>query len=192
MDTGSQRRLESDRWLDRHGDALYRYALARLGSSDAAQDMVQETLLAAWQGRSGFKGASSERTWLLGICRHKVSDYLRQSGHFAPSTAYNDLEMGMDAEFFTTAGAWRHPPDAWTPAPLDEIEAEGFWNALQACLAQLPEAQREGFVLQTLNGVEPVDVSRLLHVSMNHLYVLLHRARLRLRQCLDTHWFGGK
>lgn len=187
-----QQGLQPEKWLDEHGNALYRYALSRTGRADAAQDLVQETLLAAWKGRDGFQGVSTERTWLLGICRHKTLDYLRQSMRIGATAVSADAEYATEHEFFTQRGAWRHPPGAWVNDPLGEAEAEGFWTVLQDCVSALPESQRESFVLRTLSEVDASDASTVLGVSPNHLYVLLHRARLRLRRCLQEHWFGDK
>lgn len=191
LDDRPEQRLQPEKWLDAHGDVLYRYALAKTGRADIAEDLVQETLLAAWQGRGSFQGSASERAWLLGICRHKTLDHFRKARRGEASAFDSTLECPEDEEFFTAAGSWRHPPDAWAADPLNEAEAEGFWHALLDCVSQLPEAQRESFLLQALSELEPAEASGALSVSINHLYVLLHRARLRVRRCLDKHWFGG-
>ena len=65
-------------WVDRHGDFLYRFAMARVRRADVAEDLVQETLLAAWRGRARFAGRSSERTWLTSILKRKAIDWLRR------------------------------------------------------------------------------------------------------------------
>lgn len=184
--------LRPGAWLEEHGDVLYRYALVQTRRPDIAQDLVQETLLAAWRGQSAFKRKASERTWLIGICRHKTLDYFRQSAREARAPRTPQVESIEEAEFFQSDGTWRSPPAAWDWDPLRQVQAEGFLAVLQQCLAALPTAQRECFELRELGEIETGDVSQLLGVSRNHLYVLLHRARLRLRRCLETHWFEGE
>ena len=190
MDDSRHLRLRPDQWLDEHGDALYRYALARTGRTEVAQDLVQETLLAAWQGRDRFQGTASERSWLLGICRHKALDHLRRVGRDVMRDNAAGAVEGAEATYFTDKGAWRQPPSAWSTDPLDEAEAQAFLQALQQCLSALPEAQRDGFSLHSLEGLEPAQVSTTLDISVSHFYVLLHRARLGLRRCLQRRWFG--
>jgi len=190
VDESRQLRLQPDQWLDEHGDVLYRYALARAGRADVAQDLVQETLLAAWQGRDRFQGKASERSWLLGICRHKALDHLRRAGRDVMRDNAAGAVDDAETAYFTDKGAWRQPPAAWSTDPLSEAEAEAFLQALQQCLSALPEAQRDGFSLHSLEGLEPAQVSSALNISVNHFYVLLHRARLALRRCLQQRWFG--
>lgn len=192
MDDNTRSRLKPEAWLEKHGDVLYRYALARTGRSDIAQDLVQETLLAAWQGQHKFHGEATERTWLVGICRHKIVDYFRQSARRDAGLADWQPDDIEDTDFFHSNGSWRHPPGAWDHEPLGTVEAEGFVKTLQHCIADLPAAQRECFELRELAETSTQDVSLTLGVSLNHLYVLLHRARLGLRRCLEQHWFNNE
>ncbi|NIR14014.1 MAG: hypothetical protein GWN86_08695, partial [Desulfobacterales bacterium] len=70
--------LDPEAWVDQYGDYLYRYAISRIHEPAVAEDLVQETLLAALQGKEGFKGRSSEKTWLTGILKYKIVDYIRK------------------------------------------------------------------------------------------------------------------
>jgi len=189
LDDNTQYRLKPEAWLEEHGDVLYRYALGRTGRRDVAQDLVQETLLAAWQGQNNFQGEATERTWLVGICRHKILDHFRLSEERDSSLSNWQLDSANDTDFFNSNGSWRHPPGAWDHEPLGHVEAEGFLEILQHCIADLPAAQRECFELRELAETSTQDASRTLGVSLNHLYVLLHRARLELNRCLEKHWF---
>src|SRR5947209_8093035 len=91
-------------WLEEHGDALYAYALTRVRSADAAEDIVQETLLAALTAKETFAGQSAQRTWLLGILKHKLIDHLRKSIRQRPLT---ELDADVTAECFTEQGEWK-------------------------------------------------------------------------------------
>lgn len=185
--------LKPEEWLDAHGDALYRYALVRTGQRDVAEDLVQETLLAAWRGREGFRAASGERTWLFGIMKHKIDDHFRRTARTGGVLPAPDEDTAVDEESleFGEDGSWRTRPGAWGGDPLGQAEAEQFWRELNRCLERLPVRLREGFVLRELSGLESRQICEVLEISENNLYVLLHRARLRVRSCLERSWFGG-
>lgn len=182
--------LQPDRWLDAHGDYLYRYALSKTGQPEVAQDIVQETLLAAWRGRGEYKGQAHERSWLLGICRNKTADYFRQ-------TKQNDIPLQSDTDeamtgdaFFAQDGSWKNPSAVWINDPLHDAEASAFWDSLQHCMSRLSEQQREAFTLSTLSGLSTSEASGLLGTTTNHFYVLIHRSKLSLAKCLSAIWFG--
>lgn len=185
--------LDPHRWLESHGDTLYRYALRRTSRGDIAEDLVQETLLAAWRGRDGFRGRSGERTWLMAILKHKVDDHFRceyqRPVEDAPAGAEGDNDAVEDT-FFDAAGHWRVKPQEWVSEPLATLEAEGFWRVLLECLAKLPEHQRESFTLREIDGLDTEQLCKVLSLSTTNIYVLLHRARLQMRRCLEVHWFG--
>lgn len=177
------------RWVEEHGDALFRYALLRLGDAQAAEDVVQETFLAALHGRAGFAGQSSERTWMTGILKHKIMDHFRARGRERAAT---DLDPSTDilAELFDQAGKWRAPLSGRPPDPSDVLERQEFWETFRRCLTGLPARMAEAFRLREMDGLPSDEVQSALQVSANNLWVLLHRARLGLSRCLDLHGFG--
>ena len=172
-----------DEWLNQYGDALYRYALDRLRRPHEAEEAVQETLLAALKARGQFQGRSHPRTWLLTILKRKVVDRLRTAARRAPETSLDDLDAWFDA-----GGHWRKSPRDWGD-PAAAAERSEFWTVVHGCLAKLPPRMAEVFTLRTLDDCETTEVCRELAISPHNLWVLLHRARLRLVRCLDIHWF---
>jgi RNA polymerase sigma-70 factor (TIGR02943 family) len=175
-------------WFERHGDYLYRFALARVRRVDVAEDLVQETLLAAWKARTDFHGHASERTWLTAILKRKTVDWfrrrVREQIHECPATdRFTD-------DLFDRRGEWRQSPGRWNRSAVEPLDREQFWATLHGCLDKLPPRLHEVFVLRYLDEAVADDVCRELGVTPSNLWVMLHRARLRMWQCLSKNWFG--
>lgn len=183
-----------DHWLADHGDALFAFAFLRTRDRTTAEDLVQETLLAAWRSKENFSANSSERTWLTGILKHKIADHWRKAGR-QPQIA--DLgpepEDGEDSleKFFNAADKdhWTVRPSAWSH-PDSALEQQQFWQIFTDCVSALPAAQAQAFSLAELDGLKGEEICKVLSIAPTNLWVMLHRARLRLRQCLENHWFG--
>ena len=177
---------EPGEWVGRYGDALYRYALARLRRPHEAEEAVQDTLLAALKARGQFQGRSHPRTWLMGILKRKVVDRLRAAMRAAPTVNLSDLDAWFDA-----SGHWRRSPRPWGD-PAAAAESSEFWRVVRGCLAKLPARMAVAFTVRTLDDCRPTEVCRELAVSPGNLWVLLHRARLRLVRCLEIRWFNAE
>jgi RNA polymerase sigma-70 factor (ECF subfamily) len=178
---------EPGEWLERYGHALYRYAFARLRRRQDAEDAVQETLLAALRARAQFQKRCHPQTWLIGIMKRKVLDRLR-----AAARTREELGTDLDVDtLFDRKGHWRRPPRRWKP-PAEEVEWSEFWGVVRGCLDKLPALMAAAFMLRTLDDVAPGEVCQELDISPNNMWVLLHRARLRLVRCLQVNWFNAK
>jgi RNA polymerase sigma-70 factor (ECF subfamily) len=178
--------LEPTEWLQQYGDELYRYALSRLRRPHDAEDAVQETLLAAFKTHRRFEGRSHPRTWLMAILKSKIVDRMRVAARQAAETDPAELE-----DWFNAGGHWRKAPKKWGD-PADYAERVEFWHVVRDCLARLPARMAEAFTLRTIDEQNSDAVCRELEISPSHLWVLLHRARLRLVRCLEIHWFKVK
>lgn len=178
-------------WVDRHGDCLYRYALLRLRDPDLAADVVQETFLHALRSLGTFSGRSRERTWLVGILKHKVVDQLRSDGRRreAGDGLAADAEARSD---FDRRGGWRVGPGSWSGEPGRDIETREFWDAFGGCLSKLPRGVADAFFLRELDGLSAREVQQHLGITPENLWARLHRARSLLRKCLETGWFGRR
>lgn len=183
-----------DRWIDEHGDALFAFAYLRVRHRETAEDLVQETLLAAWRGRESFAANSSERTWLIGILKHKVADHWRRTERqpLAAESIFASPDDGPDPleKIFDMADKehWFSPPSSWSN-PDAAFEQQQFWQILTDCIAALPPAQAQAFSLCEIDGLKGDEACKVLAIAPTNLWVILHRARLRLRQCLENHWF---
>ncbi|HXE53451.1 MAG TPA: sigma-70 family RNA polymerase sigma factor [Tepidisphaeraceae bacterium] len=178
----------ASRWLDDHGDALYAYALARVRSPEAAEDLVQETLLAGLSAHHRFEGNSAERTWLFGILKHKLLDHLRKAIRQRPLT---EIESDVDAEFFSGGGHWKLSVSRWPGDPQQALENAEFHQTLAHCMSKLPSRIAQLFWLREAEGFTTEQLCQELDITATNVWAMLHRARLRLRQCLSVNWFEG-
>ena len=168
---------------------LVRYAALQLRDADAAEDAVQETLLAALAGKAGFAGRSNLRTWLTGILKHKIVDAIRRASR--ETTIPGDTE-GDASEFdqlFEANGHWVEHPAAWDN-PDSSLEQKQFFAVLEECLARLPARTAQVFMMREHLGSETEEICKELCVTPTNCWVMLYRARMSLQQCLQTNWFA--
>ncbi len=174
-------------WLADYGDDLLAYALARVQNLNVAEDLVQETYLAAFQAVDGFEGRSSVRTWLIGILRHKVADFFRRNCR--QDVGKIDAESAFPDKPFNAGGFWQTKPERWTQDPSAALQNEEFWRVFDECRAQLPPAVAAAFVLREMEQLATDEICATLEISRSAFSVRMHRARAALRVCLERHWF---
>jgi RNA polymerase sigma-70 factor, ECF subfamily len=189
-------------WVDRHGDYLFKYAMFRLRDVVQAEDVVQETLLAALQAYEKFEGRGAERTWLVGILKHKITDCFRRMSR---ERAVSELE-GEEfehAELFMQTGEWvghwvaaaepekaaQLGPHEWGMTPEALLEQDEFWKVFSQCLSPLPQRIASAFTLREVDGLTSEEICDVLGITANNLWVMLHRARAHLRRCIEVNWF---
>jgi RNA polymerase sigma-70 factor (ECF subfamily) len=191
-------RPDPELWLDRHGDFLFAFAMMRLRDPVLAEDAVQETLLAALEGSGRFGGQSAERTWLVGILKHKIVDQFRRASREV--VADRSREEAFDhSEFFREpgdewAGHWKleAAPIEWENTPSSAVEKAEFWRVVQGCIGELPARLAAAFTLREIDDMSTSEICSMLGVTTNNLWVMLHRARLHMRACVEQHWFRPK
>jgi RNA polymerase sigma-70 factor, ECF subfamily len=184
---------EASAWVEEHGDALYRYARARVEGRELAEDLVQETFLAALQSLDRFQNRSSIRTWLFSILKHKIVDHYRRDASVR-GLAEPDAQAAAGPapdRFFTPGGLWAEAPSPWK-TPEEALMDDEFHAILDGCLGGLPRSLAEAFILRELEEVEAANLCELLGLSPGNLRVRLHRARLLLRECLEKRWFDSR
>jgi RNA polymerase sigma-70 factor (ECF subfamily) len=168
---------------------LVRYASLQLRDAAAAEDAVQEALLAALAGEAGFAGRANLRTWLTGILKHKIVDIIRRQARepALPREAEDGLE-DFDA-LFERNGHWAGRPEGWGD-PDGALEQAQFYRALEMCLERLPARTARVFMMREHLGLETAEICKELDITPTHCWVLLYRARMTLRECLQQTWFG--
>lgn len=176
----SPQRCDPDTWVDAHGDALYTYAFIRVRDTGLAEELVQESFLSALKALHRFQGRSSERTWLIGILKHKIFDYYRRQerGHDIPVGDYFDATMEKSTNFDES---WLSGTALWLNEPHKFLEQKEFFLIFQEALGQLPVKLSEVFVLHELDGLKGEEICTILNISANNLAVMLYRARMQLK-----------
>ena len=169
---------------------LMRFARSQLRNDAWAEDAVSDTLLAALEKPQGFGGQSQLKTWLVGVLKHKVVDQLRRHSREATILTLDDGE-DLDESLFDATGHWRHAPQDWGN-PEASFGQRQFFEVLEACCDQLPSTQGRVFMMREWLELETDEICKELQITSTNLWVLLHRARLRLRECLQIRWFAGR
>ena len=186
---------------DRHAELnalrpdLLRFARLQLRDAGAAEDAVQETLLAALAGSQSFAHRSSYKTWLVSILRNKIVDIIRSQSREVPASSLASDEEGDEAlaeKLFEPGGHWRAEarPGRWAD-PEASFEQQQFWRVFEACLDHLPAKTARVFMMREILGLETSEICKETGISTSNCWVVLHRARLSLRTCLETSWFAG-
>ena len=182
----------ADEDLQQHRPYLLRYAILQLRDSELAEDVVQETLLAALEGRAQFSGKSTRKTWLTGILKHKIIDVMRRKSREQPLTVTDD-ESEADAvdAIFKADGHWRQFPANWGN-PEQALEDKKFWSVFEMCSQLMPARIARVFMMREVMELSTEEICKELSITPTNLWVMLHRARLSLRECLEIKWFGSR
>ncbi|MBT9484482.1 sigma-70 family RNA polymerase sigma factor [Sediminibacterium sp.] len=180
-------KADPQNWLQQYGDLLYQYTLPRVNDSVIAEDLVQETFLSALKGLDGYKGEASEKNWLFTILKNKIIDHYRKKSSGLSVMSMPDLQ-GADGGWFDEEGSWvenRMPKD-WDAAdkPLERKEIQKIINW---CKDHLKELQQHVFTLKYMEDLDSIEICKILNISSSNYWVLIHRARLKMRDCVEKH-----
>ena len=170
---------------------LLRFARTQLRNDAWAEDAVSDTLLAALEKPGSFGGQSQLKTWLVGVLKHKVIDQLRRHTREATVLTTEDGEDLDESLFEARGGHWREQPKDWG-SPEAACGQRQFFEVLEACVDHLPATQGRVFMMREWLELDTDEICKELQITSTNLWVLLHRARLRLRECLQTRWFAGR
>lgn len=179
--------INPNKWIDLYSDYLFNYTISRVNDREMAQDLVQDTFLAGLKSMKNFKGEASERTWLISILKRKIIDYYRKinshKGKAEVRITYND-----DSE---SEGDWleERVADPFDKTAEDSMQNEELGDAIHNCLSKLPEKQAEVFKMKTILGYETETICNELNITASNLWVIIHRARTAMADCLKENWF---
>lgn len=170
---------------------LFQLALLQLRDKEAAEDATQDALVAAIEGQAKFHRRSTLKTWLFSILRFKVIDHLRKKKRMGPPidphALAEELDLAPFEQLFNENGCWATPKDAWSD-PQQTTERNEFFRVLETCLTKLPTNTSRVFLMREWLELTPDEVCREVGVKPGNLRVMLYRARMQLRYCLDENW----
>lgn len=178
--------LNPNTWIDRYSDYLFNYTISRVNDREMAKDLVQDTFFAALKSMKNFKGDASERTWLIAILKRKIIDYYRKinskKGQAEVRISYNSDE---------DEGDWleERVADPFDKTAEDTLENDELGDAIFNCLDKLPEKQATVFRMKTIEGLETETICNELNITASNLWVIVHRARSAMADCMEKNWF---
>lgn len=177
-------------WVDEHGDYLYRFAWYRVNDEEIARDLVQETFLAGL--KASFSGNSSVRTWLTGILKRKIADHFRDHYRHSDDSQFSEESDSDFIEDGPKAGHWKpeRAPKDWENLPDSVAEQSELRRILETCMQKLPELTSKVFRLKEIDDLDTVEITTILQVTENNIWVILHRARKQLRKCLEVKYLA--
>jgi len=187
MAQNPQGKLEKED-LARHRPQLLKYAMMQLRNEAQAEDAVQETLIAAIRGAQTFAGGSSVRTWLIGILKHKIIDSIRKTSREQSLDRYEASTEDLDG-LFRPDGHYADKPADWGD-PEAALSQRRFFEVMEQCLESLPKLTAQAFAMREIMGLETKEICATLRITDSNCWVLLFRARMRLRECLQKNWVG--
>jgi RNA polymerase sigma-70 factor (ECF subfamily) len=178
-------------WVNTYGDELYRYAYSKTGDRHIAEDLVQDAFLAALQSTKEDTLIQNQKSWLFSVLRNKVVDYYRklERENKKNGNQYSAEEMD-EGTHFTGMGVWRKELKDTSWATTENLIIDQEFNAvLDACLTKLPVHYQTVVRLKIMENEKTEVICQDLGISSANLWQIIHRTKLRLRACINKHWF---
>jgi RNA polymerase sigma-70 factor (TIGR02943 family) len=185
--------LEDPSFIEDLRAQMLKFAILQLSNMSLAEDVVQEALVGALKNARSFGGRAALKTWVFAILKNKISDALRQRQRQEERNQLLNRDEKAE-DLFDGKGFWKpdERPMVWGD-PEGAVQDQQFWRVFEACLEHLPGQQARVFMMREFVEMESQEICTAVGISGSNLNVMLHRARLRLRECLENHWFlpGG-
>jgi len=188
--------MDPERWVENYGDYLFNYAVVRVNDSNKAEDLVQETFLSALKARARFRGESTERTWLTSILKRKIIDTYRKKYSSKETSFGQHEETVFDGDFFRSEepfrGHWLEGagPNSHSLLPEGELEQEELMKIIRLCIENLKPQLAAAFIMKMIDEEDSDTICKELGITSSNLWVMLHRARLRMRDCMEKKWLN--
>ena len=182
----SSEKLFPETWIDRYSDYLYNFAIVRVNNHEVAQDLISETFLAGLKSKANFKGEASERTWLIAILKRKIIDHYRKT-----NSRKGKAEVRMSYSNQDSEGDWLEEQvrDPFDKTAEDVMENEELGMVILNCLEKLNDKQAMIFKMKTIDGFDTEAICNEYNITPSNLWVILHRARKSMADCLENNWF---
>ncbi len=178
--------INPNKWIDLYSDYLFNYTITRVNDREMAKDLVQDTFFAGLKSMKNFKGEASERTWLISILKRKIIDYYRKI-----NSNKGKAEVRMSFVSDENEGDWleERVADPFDKTAEDTLEIDELGDAIYNCLSKLPEKQATVFKMKTIEGMETETICNELNITASNLWVIIHRARIAMADCMQKTWF---
>ncbi|TAL70459.1 MAG: sigma-70 family RNA polymerase sigma factor [Bacteroidetes bacterium] len=181
-------------WVKLFSDELFSWAIYKTSDRETAEDLVQETFMAAYQSYDSFIGNSSPKTWLISILNNKINDYHRKrfrSTYKIESHFLKENDNNFYDYFFDDDDKWKdeRKPGVWSNSDEILLDDTEFNDVLHKCIEKLPPNCFSVIQLKYINEQEGKDICKELGISPSNYWQILHRAKLQLRECLENNWF---
>lgn len=185
-----QHQLNPHQWVAAHADYLYGFAITRINNEELARDLVQDTFLAALQKTTGFQGKSSERTWLTAILKNKIIDVYRKKSSGLQNITEKEAEDEQNDFFNADDGHWTKSsgPKEFGIEDTDKLVGKEFEAIMKRCLQKLPALWMSVFTMKHIDEEPTETICTELKVTQANFWVIIHRAKLNLRACLQRNW----
>ncbi|MEZ4857094.1 MAG: sigma-70 family RNA polymerase sigma factor [Gelidibacter sp.] len=181
-----EHKINPNQWIDRYSDYLFNYTITRVNNRDLAKDLVQDTFFAGLKSMKNFKGEASERTWLISILKRKIIDYYRKI-----NSNKGKAEVRMTYNRDDNEGNWleERVADSFDKTAEDTLINSELGDAIYNCLSKLPQKQASVFKMKTIEGLETETICNELNITASNLWVIVHRARQAMAECMEKNWF---
>ncbi|MCB0445668.1 MAG: sigma-70 family RNA polymerase sigma factor [Gelidibacter sp.] len=178
--------MNPNQWIDLYSDYLFNYTITRVNNRDIAKDLVQDTFFAGLKSMKNFKGEASERTWLISILKRKIIDYYRKI-----NSNKGKAEVRMSYSSDENEGDWleERVADPFDKTAEDTLINSELGDAIYDCLSKLPQKQASVFKMKTIEGLETETICNELNITASNLWVIVHRARQAMAECMEKNWF---
>jgi RNA polymerase sigma-70 factor (ECF subfamily) len=179
-------------WVESYSDQLFTWAFHKTGNRQAAEDIVQETFLAAYQSFNSFSAKSNPKTWLFSILNHKIMDYYRALYREKEKTGITgNLQKNSVYTPFDVEGNWieKERPTDWAHASDELLDNPEFNKVMQLCMGKLPDHWRAVLHLKYMDEKKGEEICQELNIAPTNFWQILHRAKLQMRKCLENGWF---
>ena len=193
LEVADQKRLEPSSWVTSFGDYLFSYALLKVGKRETAEDLVQDAFISAIKAKDTFKGDSSEKTWLTAILNNKIIDHYRKKDVLKDSTSYlTETEDEFSKHYFEkSSGHWLETawPQPWAESADSALNKAEFAGVIQKCIQRMPSKLVPIFTAKFLDEEDSDTICKVHNISSSNYWVMIHRAKLLIRSCLEQNWF---
>lgn len=182
----SENLLNPTKWIDLYSDYLFNYTISRVNDREIAKDLVQDTFFAGLKSMKNFKGQASERTWLISILKRKIIDHYRKI-----NSKKGKAEVRMTYISDENEGDWleERVEDVGYLNAQETLENFELGEAIYDCMGKLSSKQATVFKMKTILGYETEAICNELNITASNLWVIIHRARIQMAECLEKNWF---